>query len=249
MTFIKSSFRILHSRADLSTLAAVGFLAGALFVFVKTADVVIEGNSHRLDEMLLRLLRNPSDLADPMGPRWVEVMLKDLTTLGGTTVLTLITILAAGYLLVDRKPGAAVLILASVGGGTILSSLLKNAFARPRPELVAHLVDVQTSSFPSGHAMLSAVTFLTIGALLAKVQPLVRTRIYLISVAILLTFLVGASRVYLGVHYPTDVLAGWSAGAAWAAGCWLVARWLQGQGRIERASGTANAPGPKTQAS
>jgi undecaprenyl-diphosphatase len=130
MTFIKSSFRILHSRADLSTLAAVGFLAGALFVFVKTADVVIEGNSHRLDEMLLRLLRNPSDLADPMGPRWVEVMLKDLTTLGGTTVLTLITILAAGYLLVDRKPGAAVLILASVGGGTILSSLLKNAFAR-----------------------------------------------------------------------------------------------------------------------
>jgi undecaprenyl-diphosphatase len=80
--------------------------------------------------MLLRLLRNPSDLADPMGPRWVEVMLKDLTTLGGTTVLTLITILAAGYLLVDRKPGAAVLILASVGGGTILSSLLKNAFAR-----------------------------------------------------------------------------------------------------------------------
>src|SRR5690606_34253779 len=144
------------------------------------------------------------------------------------------------YLLVDRKPGAAVLILASVGGGTILSSLLKNAFARPRPELVAHLVDVQTSSFPSGHAMLSAVTFLTIGALLAKVQPLVRTRIYLISVAILLTFLVGASRVYLGVHYPTDVLAGWSAGAAWVAGCWLVARWLQGQGRIERASGTAN---------
>jgi undecaprenyl-diphosphatase len=105
------------------------------------------------------------------------------------------------------------------------------------------------SSFPSGHAMLSAVTFLTIGALLAKVQPLVRTRIYLISVAILLTFLVGASRVYLGVHYPTDVLAGWSAGAAWVAGCWLVARWLQGQGRIERASGTANAPGPKAQAS
>jgi undecaprenyl-diphosphatase len=160
---------------------------------------------------------------------------KDMTTVGGTTVLTFITIAAIGYLLFEQKRAAALLVLIAVVGGTIVSNLLKNAFARPRPELVAHLVDVHSLSFPSGHAMLSAVTFLTLGALLARVQKRLRTRIYLISIAILLTVLVGISRVYLGVHYPTDVLAGWSAGAAWAILCWLIARWLQRRGEVEAA--------------
>jgi undecaprenyl-diphosphatase len=136
---------------------------------------------------------------------------------------------------VERKRAAALLVLLSIVGGTIVSNVLKNAFARPRPELAAHLVDVHTLSFPSGHAMLSAVTFLTLGALLARVQAQLRTRMYLISVAVVLTLLVGFSRVYLGVHFPTDVLAGWSAGTVWAMLCWLVARFLQRRGRVEPA--------------
>lgn len=220
--------------AEISTLAFIALLAGAVYVFVEVADEVIEGESHRIDQALLRLLRNPHDPADPVGPWWVENIFKDLTALGGMTVLTLATIAVAGYLLVERKRAAALLVLISVSSGALLSSLLKNVFARPRPELVAHLVDVHTLSFPSGHAMNSAVTFLTLGALLARVQPRLRTRSYLIGIAVLLTGLVGVSRVYLGVHYPSDVVAGWGAGAAWAILCWLIAGWLQSRGTVER---------------
>jgi undecaprenyl-diphosphatase len=129
---------------------------------------------------------------------------------------------------------AALFVLVAIAGGVILSEGLKHLFARPRPELVAHMVEVQTASFPSGHAMLSAVTLLTLGALLARIQSRKRLKAYVIAIAILLTLLIGASRVYLGVHWPTDVLAGWCAGAAWAMACWLLALWLQNRGRIEQ---------------
>jgi undecaprenyl-diphosphatase len=169
--------------------------------------------------------------------------MRDLTSLGGFTVLTLVTAGAIGYLLIDGKRAAALFVLVAVVGGVGLSESLKHVFARPRPELVAHLVEVQTASFPSGHAMLSAVTFLTLGALLARVQGRKRLKAYLLSVAITLTLLIGASRVYLGVHWPTDVMAGWCAGAAWAMGCWLVATWLQRRGQIEQPDENGKADG------
>ena len=134
-----------------------------------------------------------------------------------------------------RQRGAARLVAVSVGGGTALSSLLKLGFARPRPDLVPHAVEVYTASFPSGHAMLSAVTYLTLAALLARVQPRRRLRIYVLALAVLTSLLVGASRVYLGVHWPSDVAAGWCVGAAWALLCWLAALRLQRTGRVERA--------------
>jgi undecaprenyl-diphosphatase len=223
----------LRTRAELGVLAGMGLGAAALLGFMVLVDEVVEGETHAFDEAVLRALRSPADPAQPLGPWWVELMFRDITALGGTTVLTLLTAIVIGYLLIDRKRAAALLVLVSIGGGTLLSTLAKNVFARPRPELVAHLVEVRTLSFPSGHAMLSAVTFLTLGALLARVQPRRRLKIYLLSVAVLLTVLVGISRVYLGVHWPTDVLAGWCAGAAWAILCWLVALWLQRRGQVE----------------
>ncbi|RUY75030.1 phosphatase PAP2 family protein, partial [Mesorhizobium sp. M7A.F.Ca.CA.003.01.2.1] len=131
------------------------------------------------------------------------------------------------YLLLIRRPATALFIFVAVAGGQMLSSLLKAGIDRPRPELVSHLVNETTLSFPSGHAMLSAVTYLTLGALAARFLPGRTTKIYVLSLAVLTTLLVGISRVYLGVHWPSDVLAGWCAGFVWAMLCWLAARTWQ----------------------
>jgi undecaprenyl-diphosphatase len=130
-----------------------------------------------------------------------------------------------------------VLVLVSVAGGLLLSTLFKEAFDRPRPDLVTHGATVYTASFPSGHSMMAAVTYLTLAVMYARVEPRRAVKIYLIAVASLIILLVGASRVYLGVHWPTDVLAGWLAGATWALFCWLIARWLQRRGAVEPEAG------------
>ena len=126
-------------------------------------------------------------------------------------------------------------VLIATGGGLVISSVLKDIIARDRPSIVPHLSYVSTSSFPSGHSMLAAVAYLTLGSLLARLVVERRVKIYILVVALLITGLVGVSRVYMGVHYPTDVLAGWSAGLAWASICWLVARALQHRGTVEKA--------------
>lgn len=223
-----------RSLPELAPFAILALIAAMIAVFAKIADEVVEGDTRAFDETLLRALRNPADLADPIGPAWLELAMRDITSLGSFTIVVLVTLGAIGYLVIDGKRAAALFVLVATAGGVVLSEGLKHLFARPRPELVAHLVEVQTASFPSGHAMLSAVTFLTLGALLARIQSRRRLKAYVVSVAILLTLLTGASRIYLGVHWPTDVLAGWCAGAAWAMGCWLLAIWLQSRGQIEQ---------------
>jgi undecaprenyl-diphosphatase len=152
-------------------------------------------------------------------------------------MLSLMTFAAVGYLLLARKHYAAVAVFVAVAGGLVLSTLLKLGFDRPRPDLVPHGSLVYTTSFPSGHSMMAAVTYLTLGALLARVEGSIRIKIYLLSVAVILTVLVGVSRVYLGVHWPTDVAAGWTVGAAWALLCSLVMRRLQRRGQVEPPSG------------
>jgi undecaprenyl-diphosphatase len=217
-------------------LAGLGALAGILYAFSALVDEVGEGETRAFDTAILLALRNPADTSDPIGPWWLEVMFRDLTSLGSTAVLTLITVIAIGYLLIDGKRGAALLVLAAIGGGTGLSVLLKLGFDRPRPDLVAHAVDVYTTSFPSSHAMLSTVTYLTLGALLARLQERRRQKVYIMGIAAGIALLIGFSRIFLGVHWPTDVLAGWCIGAAWALGCWLVTIWLQRRGKVEHAA-------------
>jgi undecaprenyl-diphosphatase len=148
-------------------------------------------------------------------------------------VLALITFISVVYLLLMKKRRAALMLVVAVGGGLLLSTLFKAGFHRPRPDLVAHLSQVYTASFPSGHSMLSAVTYLTLGALLSPLHRDWQVKVFLLSTAILITVLVGLSRVYLGVHWPTDVLAGWAAGGAWASLCWLAALWFQKRGAVE----------------
>jgi undecaprenyl-diphosphatase len=207
---------------DLIFFATLVAAAASVFVFFELAQDVMHGDTRAFDEAILLALRNPADPSDPIGPRWFEEMMRDLSALGGTAMLTIITLAVAGFLFITDKRHAAFKVLAAVATGTVLSQMLKWGFARPRPDLVPHGAEVYTASFPSGHSMLSAVVYLTLAALVAQTQPSRRVRAYLIALAIVLTVLVGASRIYLGVHWPTDVLGGWVVGAAWALLCWLL---------------------------
>jgi undecaprenyl-diphosphatase len=220
--------------ADLVLLLALLVPVLGVLAFFKVAGAVRAGQTQSLDEHILRALRSPDDPNVPIGPPWAGEVGRDFTALGGVAFLVLVTLAVAGFLLLCRKYAAIVFLLVAIGGGLLLSTLLKGSFDRPRPTVVPHLSYVATSSFPSGHSMLSAVVYLTLGALLARLVTPVRLKLYFLAVALVLTALVGMSRAYLGVHYPTDVLAGWAAGLAWAVLCWLVARYLQRRGAVEK---------------
>jgi undecaprenyl-diphosphatase len=219
-----------HERGTLILLLAA---AAGIWGFFELADEVLEGETHHVDQALLLALRSPGNPADPIGPHWLEEMGRDFTALGGVGVQALITAAMAGSLWLAGKRRAALMVLLAIGGGITLSLLLKGAFDRPRPELVPHGSYTYTSSFPSGHSMTAAVTYLTLGALLMRLVPQKALKIYFFLLAVLLTLLVGLSRVYLGVHWPSDVLAGWTAGFIWALLCWTVMRKLQLEGKVE----------------
>lgn len=212
-----------------------GLLVAALglYGFIELAGEVIEGDTERLDRRLLMLFRNPSDLSDPLGPAWLEEAMRDLTALGSVVVLTTLTLAAALFLALAGRTRTALFVLLAIGGGVALSFMIKHGFDRPRPDLVPHAARTFTQSFPSAHSVMSAVAFLTLGALLARVQPRRRLKAYIALLSILVTVAVGVSRVYLGVHWPSDVLAGWALGGSWALFCWVLALWLQRRGQVE----------------
>ncbi|MWD26990.1 phosphatase PAP2 family protein [Aquicoccus sp. SCR17] len=214
-------------------LAVALLIAGALWAFVALAAEMIEGDLQGFDEAILLALRNPADHADPIGPGYVETAMRDLTALGGFTVLGFVTLAVAGLMALRRKPASALVLLAAVAGGQLLSHLAKFGFSRPRPDLVPHGVEVVTLSFPSGHSMMATTTYLTLAVMFARVESSRALRIYYLALAVLLAIAVGVSRVYLGVHWPSDVLGGWTLGGAWALGCYLVAVLLGREGRIE----------------
>jgi undecaprenyl-diphosphatase len=226
-----SAFRFLREWAP--TL----FIAGLLLCFGLIAQEVTEGEPIAFDRWLMLALRQTSDLSLPIGPRWLLEVARDVTALGSTIVLAILLLVVTLYLFAAGKRRAGWFVLATVLSGTTLNSLLKLGFARPRPDLVTHLTQVSTLSFPSGHAALSAICYLTLGVMLAQTQASRAIRIHFIVTAILLTLLVGVSRVYLGVHYPTDVLAGWCIGIAWALICWTVMTYFQRSGEIEPPTG------------
>ncbi len=229
----RAAARRLAAYVEPRTLAVALLGAACLWMFVGLADEVTEGETRAFDTALLLALRTPADPSDPLGPGWVEEFGRDVTALGGVGVLFAITLFTDGYLWLLGKRGSMWLVLVSVAGGQAMSTLFKQGFDRPRPDLVTHEAMVYTASFPSGHAMMAAVTYLTLAALLARVQPRRALKVYLLTIALVVTVAVGVSRVYLGVHWPTDVLAGWTAGSAWALACWTVAWWLERRGAVE----------------
>lgn len=220
--------------SEIGAAIAMGVIALGVLVFAVIADETVEGETRGFDESILLALREPGDPSNPIGPVWFEHAVADITALGGYVILTLLVLGVASYLLASGKRGTALLVVGAVGSGTLLSEGLKLGFSRPRPGLVAHLAEVQSASFPSGHAMISAIAYLTLGVLLARAHKQRRTKALVMTYAVTLTLLIGLSRIYLGVHWPTDVLAGWALGAAWASLWWLGAWWLQRRGAIER---------------
>jgi undecaprenyl-diphosphatase len=217
--------RLIRSRLpDRKILVAFLLAAVMVFLFAKFVSEVMEGDTLAIDRHLIGALRSTDNPALPIGPRWFTAAMRDITALGGITCLTLVTTSAIGYLLVVRRAAMAAFVLFAVVGGAVGESLLKLMFNRPRPDIVLHLVEVSTTSFPSGHAMNSAVVYLTLGALIARTQASFGVRAYIMVLAVALTLLIGFSRVFLGVHWPSDVVAGWILGSAWALVCSMAAQ-------------------------
>lgn len=221
-------------------LLILGIVLVGIWGFVELSEMVSAGQTTRIDTAILMVLRNPGDPSQPIGPPQLAEMIRDVTALGGVAVLAILALGVAGYLVLLHRYDLVALIIVAVGGAVVLNYFLKLGFDRPRPALVPHLTAAYQTSFPSGRSMSSAATYIILGAMLARVQPRLRLKVYFLVLAIVIMVLVGFSRVYLGVHWPTDVLAGWAAGAIWALLCWGVAWWLTA-GRS--GSKEASAPG------
>lgn len=208
-----------------SEIVLLGMVAAAVLAtwgFAAIADEVLDRDTQRFDRWVMTSLRSGDDLTDTWGPPWLEHAALEVTVLGGQTVFVLITAAVAVYLMLRRFWMRAALTVGAIVVGAVMVKLMKAWFDRPRPDIVPHLTVEESLSFPSGHATMSAVVYLTLGLLLAQATPRAGLKAYFMAVAMLLVLMVGASRVYLGVHYPTDVLAGWCVGTAWAALAWLV---------------------------
>lgn len=215
-------------------LATSVLIVGALGAcFIAIADETMEGETLRFDNALLLALRHSSNSNLPVGPSWLLASMLDISALGGLSITVIMIVAICGFFLLVRKFRSVLYLLVSVGGGALLMVLLKDFFSRPRPSVVPHLQQISEPSFPSGHSMVAAIVYLTLAAMLAKTTTSYKLKAYYVLVAVSLTALIGISRVYLGVHYPTDVVAGWLAGAVWAATTYVLGDWLESRGKIE----------------
>ena len=205
-------------------MAALLVILTALAIIVGLTYAKLHGDTLSMDSRLSLLLRSPSDTAHPIGPTWLREAVRDITSLGSVTILTLLTITLSGYLLLAGRWADAILVIGTVAGAAGINSILKLLIAAPRPGLVADAPDVFTSSFPSGHAAMSAAVCICVARLWSGHEMQRPVRVYIWAVCLLITFWIGVSRVYLGLHWPSDVAVGWCVGLAWATMCQLTAR-------------------------
>lgn len=217
------------AREELGAVVALGVVWGGIASFIEIADDMAEADGQAFDQRVLDIVRPGPDPADPWGPHWLETAMLDITSLGGLSVLILFALVATGFLLFQKKPWSALMLAVSLGGGLLLSEVMKGVFERDRPPELFRAVETINASFPSGHALLSTVFYLTLGVMLERAFARRRLKIYVVTVAILIALLVGISRVYLAAHWASDVMGGWALGAAWAMICWLIAYVVQRQ--------------------
>lgn len=217
-----------------ATLVGLALFSLCAWAFLELADDAPEGDYLELENRILLWFRVEGDPGRSIGPAWLPEVGRDVTALGSATVLIMVTAASAGWLLMRGRGHTAIFVAASTTGSYAINWILKAAFERGRPTVVPHLAEQFSLSFPSGHSMVGAATYLTLGALLAQTVASRREQAFFFAIAVLLSTSIGVSRVYLGVHYPTDVLAGWAAGAAWAILCWGATVWLQRSGALQQ---------------
>jgi undecaprenyl-diphosphatase len=232
MINIKSKFTTLSTIEIKLVVALFAIILGTLG-FILIAFLVTRGSTDYFDMRVLRSLRNCSDLTRPRGPEWLFEFMKDITSLGGSTVVFLITFFVIGYYILQKRYSMMLLALVAVIGGALIDLELKEIFSRVRPQIFSGFILEKSFGFPSGHSMMATIIYLSLAALIARLQVRRRDKIYIISVAVFLSFMIGISRIYLGVHYPTDVIGGWSLGLAWAAFCWFVAWYISNKRSIK----------------
>lgn len=213
--------RTMHSPAWRAKRLAVLAFALSIAGFAVLALLVTTGATDAFDRWLLGALRMPAAPFDPHGPGWLGTFFAQITHAGGHAILGLAGVLLAGFLALLRDWQRLGLVALSLLGGANLAGVFKRIFERVRPDIVPHLAEEASFSFPSGHATYSALAYVTFCVLLFRLVSTRSARAYLIGAAALIIFLIGFSRIWLGVHYPSDVLAGWCLGIAWACGCWL----------------------------
>jgi undecaprenyl-diphosphatase len=211
---------------DLDLIGALLLVALFLLAFLQLADAIQTGPLS-IDQRILLALRSPVDVTVGRGGPTVEGVVRDITALGSPTLAILFSLTVVGWLLLTDRPGAALFVTIAMLGAWALNDGLKELFDRQRPSIVPHLVDLDSPSFPSGHTMVSAVFYPTLAELLGRLVHQSRVRFYLMGVALGVAVLVGFSRIYLAMHYPSDVLGGLAVGFAWALLCGIVARLLQ----------------------
>ena len=219
------------ARAEIALLTALFVGAIGVLAFIEIADDMTEADGRAFDAMILAAMRPHDDPGQAWGPWWLEEALADVTSLGGISVLGLFALAVVGFLVIQRKRLSALILVVGLAGGVALSEGFKGVFERERPPAQFQAVDTLNASFPSGHALLSTVFYLTVGVMLARVLPTRRLKVWVMAMAVTIAMLVGISRVYLGAHWATDVMAGWSLGAAWAMALWLIAHLIE---RLQR---------------
>jgi undecaprenyl-diphosphatase len=218
-------------------LAALAVFA-PLWAFGALWDAVEDQHTGGFDRAVLLALRVPGHPDLLAGPRWLQECARDLTALGGFTVLTLLSVIAVAILVMQRRRLQALILGATVVLGQALAAVIKLIADRPRPDIAAHFDLVYSSSFPSGHSTMAPVVYLTLAVILGAGEPRREVRALMFACAVAVTIAVGLSRVYLGVHWPTDVLAGWALGSAIALAAMtvlkLTARRLHQGGEVVR---------------
>lgn len=232
--FLTRALRV--ARTEIAAVTAMLVMALGVLTFVEVADDMREADGQAFDQAVLHAVRPfADDPGRPWGPWWLHEAAGDLTSLGGIAVLTLFALISLGFLLILRKRLSALLLVVGLAGGVALSEGLKAVFERERPPLEYQAVETLNASFPSGHALLSTVFYLTLGVMLTRAFPRRRLKAYVLSVGVLIAVLIGLTRVYLGAHWASDVFAGWSVGAAWAMALWLIAYAVERRQRLHDA--------------
>lgn len=232
------------AKTEFAALSALLIIALAVMSFVELADDMTEADGQAFDQMVLDTLRPTADPHDAWGPWWLEEAAADLTSLGGIAVLGLFATVAVVFLLIQRKRLSALLLLVGLAGGVALSEGLKAMFDRERPPELYQAVDTINASFPSGHALLSTVFYLTLGVMLTRAFARRRFKAFALGCGVTIALIIGMTRVYLGAHWASDVIAGWCAGAAWAMALWLVSYAMERR-QAARLSGLHDEPSPR----